>query len=103
MGIERVIEIEYPSLDRAKAANVSLDLAFNLTLDHSRRLVAATLAGEDAVKLAESVIAVGQPGAMMQKALRRSVPFVQAVLIGTLAAAALAGFAMLISHSRRTL
>ena len=35
----------------------------------------------------------------MQKVLRRSVPFVQAVLIGTLAAAALAGFAMLISHS----
>jgi len=35
----------------------------------------------------------------MRKALRRSVPFVQAALIGTVAAAALAGLAMLISHS----
>jgi len=35
----------------------------------------------------------------MRKALRRSAPFVQAALIGTVAAAALAGFAMLISHS----
>jgi hypothetical protein len=31
--------------------------------------------------------------------LRKSVPFVQAALIGTLAAAALAGVAMLIPHS----
>jgi hypothetical protein len=51
------------------------------------------------MKLAESVIAVGQLGAMMQRALRRSVPFVQAALIGALAAAALAGLAILISHS----
>jgi hypothetical protein len=36
---------------------------------------------------------------MMRRALRRSIPFVQAALIGTLAAAALAAFAMLISHS----
>ena len=35
----------------------------------------------------------------MRRALRRSIPFVQAVLIGTLAAAALAGVAMLIPHS----
>ncbi len=35
----------------------------------------------------------------MRRALRRSIPFVQAVLIGTLAAAALAGIAMLIAHS----
>jgi hypothetical protein len=35
----------------------------------------------------------------MQRVLRRSVPFVQAALIGTLAAAALAGLAILISHS----
>jgi len=35
----------------------------------------------------------------MRRMLRRSIPFVQAVLIGTLAAAALAGVAMLISHS----
>jgi hypothetical protein len=49
--------------------------------------------------LAESVLAIGQPGAMMRRVLRRSMPFVQAALIGTLAAAALAGFAMLISHS----
>jgi hypothetical protein len=48
---------------------------------------------------AESVLAVGQPGAMMRRVLRRSKPFVQAALIGTLAAAALAGFAMLISHT----
>jgi hypothetical protein len=34
---------------------------------------------------------------MIQKLLRGSVPFVQAALIGTLAAAALAAFAMLIS------
>jgi hypothetical protein len=31
--------------------------------------------------------------------LRKSVPFVQAALIGTLAAAALAGAALLMSHS----
>ncbi len=35
----------------------------------------------------------------MRKALRRSIPFVQAALVGTLAAAALAAFATLISHS----
>ena len=35
----------------------------------------------------------------MRRALRKSVPFVQAALIGTLAAAALAGVAMLIPHS----
>ncbi len=35
----------------------------------------------------------------MRRALRRSIPFVQAVLIGVLAAAALATVAMLISHS----
>jgi hypothetical protein len=35
----------------------------------------------------------------MRKAFRRSIPFVQAALIGTLAAAALAGAAMLISRS----
>jgi hypothetical protein len=35
----------------------------------------------------------------MRRALRRWIPFVQAVLIGTLAAAALAGVAMLIPHS----
>jgi hypothetical protein len=35
----------------------------------------------------------------MRRALRRSIPFVQAALIGTLAAAALASIAMLISHS----
>ena len=34
----------------------------------------------------------------MRRALRKSIPFMQAVLIGTLAAAALAGVAMLISH-----
>ena len=35
----------------------------------------------------------------MRRVLRRSIPFVQAVLIGTLAAAAIAGFAMYVSHS----
>jgi hypothetical protein len=35
----------------------------------------------------------------MRRALRRSIPFVQAALIGTLAAATLASIAMLISHS----
>jgi hypothetical protein len=35
----------------------------------------------------------------MRHALRKSIPFVQAALIGTLAAAALAGVAFLISHS----
>jgi hypothetical protein len=35
----------------------------------------------------------------MRRALRKSIPFVQAALIGTLAAAVLAGIAMLISHS----
>jgi hypothetical protein len=35
----------------------------------------------------------------MRRALRRSIPFVQAALIGTLAAVALAAVAMLISHS----
>jgi hypothetical protein len=35
----------------------------------------------------------------MRRTLRRSIPFVQAALIGTLAAAALAGVAFLISHS----
>jgi hypothetical protein len=35
----------------------------------------------------------------MRRALRRSIPFMQAALIGTAAAAALVGFAMLISHS----
>jgi hypothetical protein len=35
----------------------------------------------------------------MRRALRRSVPFVQAAFIGTLADALLAGIAMLISHS----
>jgi hypothetical protein len=35
----------------------------------------------------------------MRRGLRKSIPFMQAVLIGTLAAAALAGVAMLISHS----
>jgi hypothetical protein len=35
----------------------------------------------------------------MRRAVRKSIPFMQAALIGTLAAAALAGVAMLISHS----
>jgi len=35
----------------------------------------------------------------MRRVLRKSVPFVKAVLIGTLAAAALAGVAILVSHS----
>jgi hypothetical protein len=35
----------------------------------------------------------------MRRALRKSIPFMQAALIGTLTAAALAGVAMLISHS----
>jgi hypothetical protein len=35
----------------------------------------------------------------MSRALRRSVPFVQAAFIGTSAAALLTGIAMLISHS----
>jgi len=35
----------------------------------------------------------------MRRALRKSIPFVQAALIGTLAAVALAGVALLISHS----
>jgi len=35
----------------------------------------------------------------MRRALRKSIPFMQAALIGTVAAAALAGVAMLISHS----
>ena len=35
----------------------------------------------------------------MRRVLRKSVPFVQAALMGTLTAAALAGVAMLISHS----
>jgi hypothetical protein len=35
----------------------------------------------------------------MRRLLRKLIPFVQAALIGTLAAAAVAGVAMLISHS----
>jgi hypothetical protein len=35
----------------------------------------------------------------MRRALRRSVPFVQAAFIGTVAAALLAGLAILISNS----
>jgi hypothetical protein len=35
----------------------------------------------------------------MRRRLRKSIPFVQAALIGTLAAAALVGVALLISHS----
>jgi len=35
----------------------------------------------------------------MRRVLRKSIPFVQAALIGTLVAAAVAGVAMLISHS----
>ncbi len=35
----------------------------------------------------------------MRRALRKSVPFVQAALIGTLTAVALAGIAILIAHS----
>jgi len=35
----------------------------------------------------------------MRRALRKSIPFMQAALIGTLAAAALVAVAMLISHS----
>jgi hypothetical protein len=51
------------------------------------------------LSIAESVLAIGQPGVVMRRKLRRSIPFVQAVLIGTLAAAAIAGFAMFIAHS----
>jgi hypothetical protein len=35
----------------------------------------------------------------MRRVLRKSIPFVQAVLIGMLAAAAVAGVAMLLPHS----
>ena len=35
----------------------------------------------------------------MRRVLRKSIPFVHAALIGTLAAAVVAGVAMLISHS----
>jgi hypothetical protein len=35
----------------------------------------------------------------MRRALRKSIPFMQAALIGTLTAAGLAAVAMLISHS----
>jgi hypothetical protein len=43
-----------------------------------------------------------QPASLEQavrRVLRKSIPFIQAALIGTLAAAAVAGVAMLISHS----
>jgi hypothetical protein len=48
---------------------------------------------------AESVLAVGEPGTIDAQGVTQSVPFVQAAFIGTLAAALLAGIAMLISHS----
>jgi hypothetical protein len=35
----------------------------------------------------------------MRRVLRKSIPFVQAMLIGTLAATAIAGVAMLVPHS----
>jgi hypothetical protein len=35
----------------------------------------------------------------MRRVLRKSIPFVQAVLIGTLAAVVIAGVAMLLPHS----
>jgi hypothetical protein len=45
------------------------------------------------------VLAIGAPGAMMRKKLRKTVGLIQAALIGTLAAAAIAGIALWISHS----
>jgi len=36
---------------------------------------------------------------MMRRVLRKSIPFVHAALIGTVAAAALAAFAVYVSHS----
>ena len=41
----------------------------------------------------------GGPGAMMRTKLRKTIGLIQAALIGTLAAAALVGIALLISHS----
>jgi hypothetical protein len=35
----------------------------------------------------------------MRRVLRKTIPFVQAVLIGTLAAAVVVGFAIYVSHS----
>src|SRR5271155_2107622 len=80
MRIERVVEIEDPGLDRAKAANRSADFANDLAggsarcltgglassaaLVHSRGLVVAILPREETRLLAESVLATGEPGAI---------------------------------------
>jgi hypothetical protein len=45
------------------------------------------------------ILTTGAPEQSMRRVLRKSIPFVQAVLIGTLAAAAIAGVAMLLPHS----
>jgi hypothetical protein len=51
------------------------------------------------LNLAESVLAIGGPGAIDAKGVAQAIPFMQAALIGTLTAAGLAAVAMLISHS----
>jgi hypothetical protein len=68
-------------------------------LVHSRGLVVAALAREEARLLAESFLAPAGREQSMRRVLRKSIPFVQAVLIGTLAAAVIAGVAMLLPHS----
>jgi hypothetical protein len=63
------------------------------------RLVVATLPVEEARPLAESLLASGEPRASAAPPTAEAIPFVQAALIGSLAAAVLAAVAVLISHS----
>ena len=75
--------------------------AADVALHHSRQLVVATVPGEKALNLAKSVstITAGAGKQSMRRKLRKSVPFLLAIFIGTMAGALVAAAALFVAHS----
>jgi hypothetical protein len=92
MRIKRIVEVEHPGLDRAEVAH-GAPLG-------SRRLVIAIFHGEEGIK-ARRGVATGQGAGdhSMRRKWRKTLPFLVAICLGTLAAALIAGVALLTAHS----
>ena len=107
MRIKRVVEIEHPGFDRAEAAHRRL-LRRPGHLGATRcchSLFAGVCIGRESVMRAGrswQATVYWQPerrDRINARVLRKTIPFVQAVLIGTLAAAVVVGFAIYVAHS----
>jgi hypothetical protein len=66
---------------------------------YHRRLGVATVVGEEDCRIVESVSQLVGGESLMRRKLRKSVPFLLAIVFGTMAGALVAGVALLVSHS----